>query len=129
MKVFLGGTCNNSTWRDELMPMLDAVNIKYFNPIVEDWTEECYQEELCQREICDIVLYVITPEMIGVYSIAEVVDDSNKQPEKVIFCVYDKNNEFDKGQMKSLNDVSKMIESNYGTSLNFNDIAEYLETL
>ena len=31
-KVFLGGTCNNSTWRDELIPQL---KIDYFNPVVE----------------------------------------------------------------------------------------------
>ena len=49
-KVFLGGTCNESIWRDELIEMLE---IDYFNPVVDDWTEECYQEELRQREICD----------------------------------------------------------------------------
>ena len=42
-KVFLGGTCNESTWRDKLIKMLE---IDYFNPVVDDWTEECYQEEL-----------------------------------------------------------------------------------
>ena len=83
-KVFLGGTCNESTWRDKLIKMLE---IDYFNPVVDDWTEECYQEELRQREICDYCLYVITPRMTGVYSIAEVVDDSNKRPEKTIFCI------------------------------------------
>ena len=45
-KVFLGGTCNGSTWRDELIPML---NIDYFNPVVENWTSECQKEELKQR--------------------------------------------------------------------------------
>ena len=68
-KVFLGGTCNESTWRDKLIKMLE---IDYFNPVVDDWTEECYQEELRQRKICDYCLYVITPRMKGVYSIAEV---------------------------------------------------------
>ena len=43
MKVFLGGTCNDSNLRDTLIKMLD---IEYFNPVVSDWTEECYQEEL-----------------------------------------------------------------------------------
>ena len=40
--VFLGGTCNNSTWRDKLIPLL---KIDYFNPVVEDWTEEAQQIE------------------------------------------------------------------------------------
>lgn len=83
-KVFLGGTCNESTWRDELIKKL---KIDYFNPVVDDWTEECYKEELRQREICDYCLYVITPRMTGVYSIAEVIDDSNKQ-KKLYFVFY-----------------------------------------
>jgi GH15 family glucan-1,4-alpha-glucosidase len=41
-------------------------------------------EELRQRETCDICLYVITPKMTGVYSIAEVIDDSNKRPNKTV---------------------------------------------
>lgn len=32
MKVFLGGTCNNSTWREELKPLL---KIDYFDPVVK----------------------------------------------------------------------------------------------
>ena len=83
-KVFLGGTCAESTWREELIPLL---KINYFNPVVEDWTPECMEEELRQRDTCDYCLYVITPRMLGVYSIAEVIDDSNKRPKKTIFAV------------------------------------------
>ena len=36
-KVFLGGTCNGSKWRNELIPSL---NVDYFDPVVEDWNEE-----------------------------------------------------------------------------------------
>ena len=117
-KVFLGGTCNESTWRDGLIELLE---IDYFNPVVDDWTEECYQEELRQREICDYCLYVITPRMTGVYSIGEVVDDSNKRPEKTIFCVLmsdlsDIGNiiSFNKQQFKSLDKVGVMVERNGG---------------
>jgi len=81
--VFLGGTAANSTWRDELIPSL---KIDYFNPIVDDWNEEAQKAEIKKRENCDFCLYVITPEMEGVYSIAEVIDDSNKRPERTIFC-------------------------------------------
>ena len=84
MKVFLGGTCNESTWRDRLISQLKDVD--YFNPVVPDWTEECMAEEINQRESCDFVLYVITPFMTGVYAIAEAVDDSNKRPGKTLFC-------------------------------------------
>lgn len=39
----LGGTCNESQWREELIPML---SIDYFNPVVPDWTQECMAEEI-----------------------------------------------------------------------------------
>lgn len=107
MKVFLGGTCNNSTWREELKPLL---KIKYFDPVVKDWTPECMEEETRQRRTCDYVLYVITSLMTGVYSIAEVVDDSNKRPNRTLFCVL--TDGFDKHQIKSLEQVSKMIMYN-----------------
>ena len=125
-KVFLGGTCNDSKWRNELIPML---TIDYFNPVVEDWTEACYNEELRQRAECDYVLYVITPKMAGFYSIAEVVDDSNKRPEKTIFAFFmgDNMEYFDKKQLKSLHAVKDLIEINGAISfLSLDEIASYL---
>ncbi len=125
-RVFLGGTCNESTWRDELIPMLE---IDYFNPIVDDWTPECQTEEVKQREECDYCLYVITPRMTGVYSIAEVVDDSNKRPEKTLFCIIEKDGEleFSKGQLKSLIQVAKMVYENGGQWLStLKNVADYL---
>lgn len=113
MKVFLGGTCNESTWRDELIKML---HVDYFNPVVDDWTEECYKRELKERKECDYVLYVITPKMTGVYSIAEVIDDSNKRPLNTLFLFLteDGNKKFDKGQIKSLQKVGEMVKRNGG---------------
>lgn len=130
-KVFLGGTCNETTWRDEIIPYLE---IQYFDPRVEDWTPDCMKEEIRQRNICDYVLYVITPKMSGVYSIAEVVDDSNKQPEKTVFCILKNDNDdndniisFDKGQYKSLEQVAKMVEEN-GAKVckNLKEVIDYL---
>ena len=124
IKVFLGGTCNESTWRDELIPML---KIDYFNPVVDDWTSECMIEEIKQREMCDYCLIVITPAMTGVYSIAEVVDDSNKRPEKTIFCILNTDNKFSDSQMRSLNSVSKMVEQNGGYFVStLNEVAHWL---
>lgn len=135
-RVFLGGTCNESLWRDKLISML---KIGYFNPVVDDWTEECMMEERKQREICDFCLYVITPLMTGVYSIAEVIDDSNKRPDRTVFCFLDEdyvnaiNKEgvlrktFDYAQQKSLDQVGKMVERNGGKYCKtLAEVAEYL---
>ena len=125
-KVFLGGTCNNSTWRDKLIPLL---KIDYFNPVVDDWTPECQDEEIRQRELCDYCLYTITPKMTGVYSIAEVVDDSNKRSEKTILCVLDEDDEniFSETQIKSLKQVKEMVKNNGANVFNsLEDIASFL---
>lgn len=136
MKIFLGGTCNESKWREHLMPMFDKVGIYYFNPVVDDWTPDCMTEEIEQRKKCDFVLFVITPRMTGVYSIAEVVDDSNKQPKKTLLFILDNDIDdggktivFDRAQMKSLGAVEKMVENNCGTICHsFDDIVTYLNT-
>jgi len=113
MKVFLGGTCNESSWREELIAQL---KIDYYNPVVDDWTPECQAEEVRQRKLCDFCLYTITPLMTGVYSIAEAVDDSNKRPSKTLFCVLlgDNGKRFTPGQTRSLMAVSKLIRRNGG---------------
>ncbi len=85
--VFLGGTCNSSTWRDELLMMLDSEKVDAFNPVVDDWNEQAQANEDWHKANDDFCLYVLTPEMTGIYSIFEVADDSNKRPEKTIFCV------------------------------------------
>jgi hypothetical protein len=110
-EVFLGGTCNNSVWRDTLIPKL---KIDYFNPVVDDWTVEDAKREIEKRKTCDYVLYVITPAMEGVLSIAEVVDDSHKRPDKTLFSFESKDGqkEFSKAQLKSLEAVKKMVKEN-----------------
>jgi hypothetical protein len=113
MKVFLGGTCNGSLWRNAIIPYL---NIDFFNPVVEDWTPECQEREIEERENCDICLYLITPMIAGVYSIAEVVDDSNKRPGKTVFAFIpiDGDKQFTECQIKSLKMVGRMVTENGG---------------
>lgn len=54
-RVFLGGTCADTTWRSELIPLLEDKKIEYFNPVVEDWTPECQQiEEDEKNKKCNI---------------------------------------------------------------------------
>jgi Nucleoside 2-deoxyribosyltransferase like len=128
MKVFLGGTVNKSRWRDYVIKHL---KIDYFNPVVEEWNEAAYQRELHERIHCDFCLYVITPKMTGVYSIAEVIDDSNKRPEKTLFCILtrDEHIKFDSAQTKSLEKVGRMVEENGGKWFrSLNSLIAYLNT-
>jgi len=128
-KVGLFGTCNGSTWRNKLIGKLE---IDYFNPVVEDWTPECQAEEILQRHKCDICLYTITPKMKGVYSIAEVVDDSNKRPEKTVLCILEEHDllKFDSHSIKSLKAVGDMVLRNGGKVFyDLDNLADYLNGL
>lgn len=125
MKIFLGGTCNESTWRNEIIEYLREAKIDYFNPVVDNWTPECMANEIKEKQACDFCLYTITPKMTGVYSIAEVVDDSNKRPNKTILVLLREDHsgwprgrlgklEFTNSQWKSLNSVAEMVRNNGG---------------
>lgn len=107
--TFLGGTCNESTWREELIALLSN-KVDFFNPVVDDWTPACQAREDKAREDAKYVLFVITSRMTGVFSIAEVVDCSNKRPDSTLFCVIPDG--FNKGQAKSLQAVSNMVRRN-----------------
>lgn len=127
-KVFLGGTCANSKWREKLIPML---KINYFNPVVKNWNEKARDQEIYERENDDFVLYVLT-RAYSTYSIAEVVDDSNKRPEKTIVCIF--NEELSYGslamsnqELKHLDQVGKLVERNGAKFfVSLEEVAEYL---
>ena len=104
IKVFLGGTCAGSDWRDRIIPLL---GIDYVNPVTSNRTMENRAEEIRQRETCDLLLYTITGEMRGYYSIAEAVEDANLYPQKMVFCLLLER--FDIHQVKSLEEVADLI--------------------
>ena len=127
--VFLGGTGNGSTWRERLIPML---HINYFNPLVSDWSNEAAENEKKHRTEDDLILYVLTPKMEGVYSVAEAVDDSNKRPDKVIVCAIDSEDEgevFSHHQWKSIERTLFMIEENGATiAYSLNEVASIINS-
>ncbi len=123
-KVFLGGTCNGSIWRDKLIPML---NIDYFNPVAKEWIDESDQKKLQEKEKCDLCLYVITPLLEEYADIKEAINNSYTSV-KTIFCILKEdfnpvNNsteQFDDHDMTYLHIVSRKIKRNggiYATSL------------
>lgn len=131
MKVFLGGTCAGWKWRDELQPLLKC---DYYNPIVKNWSEEDRLREVHERETSDYVLYGITNGIKGVYSIAEVVDDSNKRPEKTIFLnLYRVDGSIDSVQMShSLQAVENLLKENrvkvFSGENAITEVAEFLNS-
>jgi hypothetical protein len=123
-KVFLGGTWANTTWRDELIPLL---TIDYFNPVVEDWTSECQAIEEQEKASSKLHLYVITSKMQGVYSIAEVIDSTHMEGKYTICQVVPDG--FTYHQMKSLYAVGDMVLRNGGTFIVSEGLEEIAATL
>ena len=111
-KIFLGGTCAESKWRDDLIKVLD---VDFFNPVVEDWTSECQIEEENQKtNHCNIHLYVITSQMEGVFSIAEVIESAHMGNKHTVLQVIPYG--FTKGQLKSLEAVVNMVRKHSGVA-------------
>lgn len=126
MKVFLGGTVNGSKWRDDIIPLL---KIDYFNPVVDVWDDEALINEEEAKKTSDYFLFVITPKMNGFYSIAEVVDSSNKKPENTILCILksDDGDEWTPHQLKSISQMEKMLRAN--GAVVFDSLDEVVEFL
>lgn len=129
MRVFLGGTLGGSKWRETLIPMLVLQGFDYFDPVVPDWTPECKAIEIKERELCDVCLYVLTPKMTGVYSIAEVVDDSNKRPHHTVLCVLSRDGDdcWTEAQARSIQSVADLVRRNRAAvAYNLDSIIEHL---
>ena len=116
-RVFLGGTCGKSNWRFDLEKYSD---IEYFNPVVDDWTQECQEIEIDEKENkCNIHLYVITSEMEGFFSIAEAIDSVHNKSVTTIFHVMPEG--FTEKQLCSFKAIVELIISRGGyASINSN---------
>ena len=63
--------------------------------------------------------------MKGIYSIAEVTDDSNKRPERTILCVL--KDGFNDGQIKSFEALEDLVSKNGATVLHsLDEVVEHL---
>ena len=95
--VFLGGTTNDSTWRDIFILLMKNRNrkIKCFNPVVDNWTTDCIRIENMVKWKAKYHVYVLTPKMSGVYSIAEMIESAHISSKKTIFFIKDEDKNID----------------------------------
>lgn len=70
--IGLFGTCDKSTWRNEFITLYENLNIDYFNPQVENWTDECAAIEANHLANDEIILFPVTDETYGIGSLAEI---------------------------------------------------------
>jgi hypothetical protein len=76
VKVFLGGSCNPTTWRRDIaIPALEAAGITYYNPQVDDWSPELVEVEACAKRDATLLLFVVDAQTRAVASMNEVVEE------------------------------------------------------
>lgn len=62
-EVFLGGSCNPTTWRaDVAIPTLQNLGISFYNPQVSDWTPDLIELEHRAKEKARVLFFVIDSE-------------------------------------------------------------------
>lgn len=79
VQVFLMGTIggawsdpNRDCWREHVIqPQLDELDVTYYNPVVEDWSEENAREEAEAIKDSEAIVMVITVNHASIGSLAE----------------------------------------------------------
>lgn len=62
-EVFLGGSCNPTTWRaDVAIPALNELGISFYNPQVSDWTPDLIELEHRAKEKARVLFFVMDSE-------------------------------------------------------------------
>ena len=116
--IFLGGTWNNDSWREKFISLWNkndnkkTKDIKFFDPIVPNWTIECKKKENDIKSNSILNLFVITPNQKGYFSFAEIADCIHYS--KVYFAILDEYEQFDKQTIDSFNDIGELVESHGG---------------
>jgi hypothetical protein len=117
MKVYIGGIGMESNWRTEFEELTKSASLEIKEGNPGDKAE------------CDYLLYVITPKMKNVEAIINVVNDSNLQKGRTVFCTIEAEGEshFTSHQEKSLVATGKMVELNGGKYFTgLKDTARYI---
>ncbi|XP_022327865.2 uncharacterized protein LOC111127124 isoform X1 [Crassostrea virginica] len=71
-KVFLGGSCNPTTWRQEAaIPFYKKKGITFYNPQVQTWRPELMEVEAQAKESAELLLFVIDNRTRAVSSMIE----------------------------------------------------------
>lgn len=73
--VFLGGSCNPTSWRRDIaIPMLEEAGISYYNPQVDEWTPDLIEIETEAKDMAHVLFFVIDETTRALSSMIEVTE-------------------------------------------------------
>merc|ERR1712093_774308 len=74
-EVFLGGSCNPTTWRrDVAIPKLESAGVSYYNPQVPDWHEGLMKLEAAAKAEASMMLFIVDNMTRGLVSLIEIAE-------------------------------------------------------
>lgn len=117
--VFLGGSCNPTTWRgDIVIPMFKDRHIDFYNPQVDEWTEALVQAEAKAKEQAQLLFFVLDNQTRALASIMEASYLlGTRKPLTLIVKEYDgrgnkweiQGEELDEYEIDLLNDLKRYV--------------------
>ena len=112
MKIHIGGGLDEKS--NALSSLKSKLKVDYFDPSTLPNDFHSFKINKNEWTNCDYCLYLITPLMKGFDNIVNVVDDSNKRPNKTVFCfiTQDSDSKFTEHQIKSLKAIGEMVKKN-----------------
>ncbi|XP_076232155.1 uncharacterized protein LOC143177822 isoform X2 [Calliopsis andreniformis] len=88
-EVFLGGSCNPTTWRSEIaIPTLQSLGITYYNPQVSQWGPELIAQEYEAKQTAKVLLFVIDNQTRNTAGIIEAAQLAATRRESLILVIY-----------------------------------------
>ncbi|XP_011495219.1 PREDICTED: uncharacterized protein LOC105360119 isoform X2 [Ceratosolen solmsi marchali] len=88
-EVFLGGSCNPTTWRiDIAIPTLQSLGITYYNPQVSHWSPELIAQEYEAKETARVLLFVIDDRTRNCAGIIETAELAGTRRESLIVVIH-----------------------------------------
>lgn len=90
--VFLGGSCNPTTWRSEVaIPLLEQQLVNYYNPQVSRWYPELIEKENFAKAFASVLFFFIDNQTRSIVAMIEVAELSATH--RKLVCVVNEYNQ------------------------------------
>uniref|UniRef100_A0A0A9Z8Y7 Caltractin n=1 Tax=Lygus hesperus TaxID=30085 RepID=A0A0A9Z8Y7_LYGHE len=108
--VFLGGSCNPTTWRhDVAIPFFESRGISFFNPQVAEWSPDLVEVEHNAKEKASVLLYVLDRRTRNVVGILEAAYFAGSKRNLVLVLDTYRKQELVAGETISQNEYEELL--------------------
>lgn len=87
-QVFLGGSCNPTTWRQDIaIPALEAAGVGYYNPQVADWSPDLMALEATAKTTSLVLLFVFDAQTRAIATLNEAYEFIGDGKQQVVLVL------------------------------------------